>query len=113
MGYERLCLFNNQGLLFTNALHHMWERSCHFQVRLDALRLLIACKRYQRAQGRWPGTLQELVPAFLPAVPTDPFDGQPFRYDPGREQLWSVGPDGKDDGGINTGNMDPDRVTAF
>src|SRR5205807_2643017 len=31
--------------------------------------------------GRWPARLDELVPAYLPAVPIDPFtQGRPFGY---------------------------------
>lgn len=42
----------------------------------------------------------DLVSAsLLPAVPLDPFDGQPLRYDPTRRMIWSVGPDGVDNGG--------------
>lgn len=40
----------------------------------------IACERFRQQHKRWPNALNELVPAFLPAVPLDPFDGQPLRY---------------------------------
>jgi hypothetical protein len=53
--------------------------------------------------GGLPETLGELVPAYLPAVPADPFapDGAPLRYqrEGGEAVLYSVGWDGKDDGG--------------
>jgi hypothetical protein len=41
------------------------------------------------------------VPDLLRAVPTDPFDGRPLRYrrDPEGAVVYSVGPDGKDNGG--------------
>ena len=39
----------------------------------------IACERFRLKNGRWPTTLNELCPAFLAAVPLDPFDGQPLR----------------------------------
>lgn len=47
-------------------------------------------------------TLVALVPAFLPAVPHDPMDHQSLRYRleaDGRYVLYSIGVDGKDDGG--------------
>ncbi len=62
----------------------------------------IALKRYQLKHGNYPATLASLVPEFLPAVPLDPVDGKPLHYHPnadGTFLLYSVGPNGKDDGG--------------
>ncbi|MCP5526867.1 MAG: hypothetical protein H7A47_08690 [Verrucomicrobiales bacterium] len=62
----------------------------------------IALKRFHLAQGRWPESLEELVPDLLPAIPRDWMDGQPLRYrSSGAEEflLYSVGEDGVDDGG--------------
>jgi hypothetical protein len=39
-----------------------------------------ALERYRRKHGRWPETLDALVPNYLPAVPTDPQDGKPLRF---------------------------------
>ena len=39
-----------------------------------------ACERFRQQHKRWPDTLLELVPAFLPAVPLDPYDAEPLRY---------------------------------
>jgi hypothetical protein len=68
----------------------------------------LAAERYRLAHGDWPRTLADLVPAYLPAVPLDPFDGEPLRY---RRTgtgavIYSVGEDGRDDGG------DPTRPTV-
>jgi hypothetical protein len=65
----------------------------------------IALRRFQLRQGRLPEKLEELVPAFLAAVPTDRMDGKPLRYRREGEKaftLWSVGEDLKDDGGDAT-----------
>ena len=62
----------------------------------------IALKRYQLKHGNYPPDLKSLVPEFLPAVVLDPVDGQPLRYHPksdGTFLLYSVGMNGKDDGG--------------
>ena len=62
----------------------------------------LALKRYQLRLQRLPEKLDELVPEFLAAVPVDPMDAQPLRYrrESGSEfVLYSVGEDGKDDGG--------------
>jgi hypothetical protein len=40
----------------------------------------LACERFRLKSGRWPSSLDELTPAFLSAIPLDPFDGQPLRY---------------------------------
>jgi hypothetical protein len=40
----------------------------------------VAAERYRRAHGRWPDSLDALVPAYLAKVPDNPFDGQPLLY---------------------------------
>jgi hypothetical protein len=62
----------------------------------------IALKRYQLKHGNYPPDLNSLVSEFVPAVPLDPVDGQPLRYRlkaDGMFLLYSIGPNGKDDGG--------------
>lgn len=51
--------------------------------------------------GRFPDTLASLSPNFLPAIPTDPFDGKPLRYRKKGSgyQLYSIGKNMQDDGG--------------
>ena len=50
------------------------------QHRLHAGQLKLALRQYQIEQGRPADALALLVPRYLPAIPLDPFDGQPFRY---------------------------------
>jgi hypothetical protein len=61
----------------------------------------LAIERYRLQTGHLPESLDELVPAFLPAIPQDPFDGKPQRYKRNVHGyvVYSVGEDGKDDGG--------------
>jgi hypothetical protein len=61
----------------------------------------LAAERYRLAHGRWPERLDDLVPAYLAAVPIDPFDGQRLRYKRVADGLlvYSVGPDSHDNGG--------------
>ena len=40
----------------------------------------VACERFRQKHGRWPRDPNELVPAFLPAVPVNPFDAKPIAY---------------------------------
>ena len=62
-----------------------------------------ALERYHLAKGEFPVSLSELVPQYVAAVPIDWMNGEPLHYrrtDDGWYQLWSVGQDGKDDGGV-------------
>lgn len=62
----------------------------------------IALRRYELRHHQPAPDLAALVPEFLPAVPRDLMDGQPLRYRGGPGGgflLYSVGDDGKDDGG--------------
>ena len=59
-------------------------------------------ERFRRGHGgRLPARLEELVPGYCKAVPADLFDGKPLRYRTFGTGyvIYSVGPDGKDDGG--------------
>jgi hypothetical protein len=65
----------------------------------------IACglERYRLAHGEYPKTLEELVPQFAEKLPRDIIGGQPLRYNgtaDGRFVLYSVGWNGRDDGGM-------------
>jgi hypothetical protein len=62
----------------------------------------LAVERWRsRHEGAPPPNLTALVPAWLPDVPSDPFDGRPLRYRPLARGyvVYSIGPDGVDDGG--------------
>ena len=58
--------------------------------RLGAIRAALACRRFKRDTGAWPKTLGELVPKYLDAVPADPYDGEPLRYDDAAGRIWSL-----------------------
>jgi hypothetical protein len=61
----------------------------------------LGMERYRLAHGKLSDSLADLAPAYLAAVPIDPFDGQPLRYKKLAKGyvVYSVGEDGKDDGG--------------
>lgn len=73
--------------------------------RLAALALAIRLYQLDHADQR-PPTLGALVPAYLSAVPLDPYSagGQPMRYvsDPVAPYLYSVGENGKNDSAAST-----------
>ncbi len=62
----------------------------------------LAIERFRLAHtNALPGSLQDLVPVFLPEVPTDPYDGKPLRFKRLNSGfvVYGLGRDGKDDGG--------------
>jgi hypothetical protein len=61
----------------------------------------LALERFRLANHRLPDDLRSLVPVFMQDVPADPFDGRPLRYKklPKGYVVYSIGPDGRDDGG--------------
>lgn len=87
------------------------------QVRVRQLqaRAAIALAQYRAAHGEYPDKLAQLVPEFAEQEPQDLFTGQPLKYIRTAEgyQLYSVGPNRQDDGGLDanqddTGTLDRD-----
>lgn len=99
--------------------------------RVRAARLQVALILYQCEHGQAAPSLEALVPALLPELPDDPFAHESFRYrvskgeriawpravaaggmefvrdvQAGQGVLWSVGPDGSDDGGTRQWDKD-------
>ncbi len=73
----------------------------------------IALKRYQLKHGNYPANLNLLVPELVASVPLDPVDGQPLRYRlkaDGTFLLYSIGANGKDDGGDPTSSEKDDSA---
>jgi hypothetical protein len=78
------------------------EGQARTQAALDLARIAIALERHRLAKGAYPRSLEELKLSYLAAIPVDVCDGQPLRYrleSDGRFALYSVGWNGKDDGG--------------
>jgi hypothetical protein len=71
------------------------------EARLRLLMTDLAVRQFQSGRGVYPNRLSELIPQFLQALPRDPFGSNGFIYRPQTNGflLYSVGPDGKDDGG--------------
>jgi hypothetical protein len=104
-------------------------RSFHENILLGRAFVQVAALRIWQLEhgGRYPETLEALVPSLLPSLPPDPYSGRPFRYRPSEGQrllplglsgltrtiagetprsqstrpgqwlLYSVGPNGRDD----------------
>jgi len=76
----------------------------------------VACVRACRQEnGRYPESLDALVPTYMPEPPTDPWTGKRmvYRAEGDGFTLYATGPDRKDDGG-RRGNeypwLEPDQV---
>lgn len=65
--YDRLLSINLSALFSARSLQKM-------------LKIGLALKIYKCEHGKYPASLQELVPAILPEIPVDPIDGKPFGY---------------------------------
>jgi len=66
------------------------------------LLLMLALHAFQLEHGRYPAGLKELAPVYLKRLPDDPFAAQgtfKYRLDGKSYVLYSIGPDGQDDGG--------------
>jgi len=84
------------------SLDRAFEKAFLLQTQRELARTAIALHRYRLEHGRFAESLEDLVPRFLAEVPCDWMDGLPLRYrrdDDDGFTLYSVGRDGKDDGG--------------
>jgi hypothetical protein len=75
----------------------------------------VAMTRFRLDHGTLPGKLDELVPKYLEAIPIDPFDGKGLRMAVKGDRwiIYSVGPDGVDDGGVEIGGKDQKGDVIF
>jgi hypothetical protein len=74
-----------------------WES----ELKLRSWQFLCAMRLFDDENHRWPTKLAELAPNYLRSVPLDPYTQLPLQYsaENGRYKLYSVGPNGRDDGG--------------
>jgi hypothetical protein len=87
---------------FQSIVDGVIERTIGIEMALRQTRTACALERFRESRGAYPASLDELVPEFLAAVPLDVIDGAPVRYARSADQsfqLYSIGLNGKDDGG--------------
>ncbi len=72
-------------------------------MRFELTKLAFALAEYRAHHGSYPAQLADLVPKYVAAVPQDIFSGGALHYTLQGDGylLYSVGPNGKDDGGRN------------
>ena len=100
--------------LLLPSLAKISQKTAFAQTGVDTASIACALERCRVARGRFPDSLADLVPAFLPALPHDVISGKPlgYRLQPdGHYVVYSVGWNGTDDGGMvehnKSGEPDP------
>ncbi|MFM8360968.1 MAG: hypothetical protein ACKOET_20640, partial [Verrucomicrobiota bacterium] len=89
--------------LLIPATRNAVEKAARAQALATLGDLACALERHRLAHGSHPASLQKLDPRFLAGPARDPLTGQPPAYERLADdsyRLWSVGPDGRDDGGV-------------
>jgi len=67
---------------------------------VNLTRAFIALRILERETGELPESLEAIRSHSLTSdIPEDLFSGKPVLYSRAKRMVWSVGPDGKDDGG--------------
>jgi hypothetical protein len=85
--------------------------TAHCQTRANQVLVALALERYRMAHGAYPDTLDALKPRFIATIPHDIIGGHPLHFhraDDGAFALYSVGWNGRDDGGLR-GRSDEDN----
>ena len=105
------------GMSNSNTVQGILRAAIKFETQRQLIRAAIALERYRLSHDAYPATLAELVPAYLPELPHDWYDGQPVKYHPPTSTtpygLYSVGPDGIDNGGDPTPGKDLGNKRPF
>ena len=116
LGKQRLRPYDVFSRMLLPAVARIAERSARAQTSVDLARVACALERYRLANTRYPETLLELPPKYIPELPHDVISGKPLGYhrtEDGQFVLYSVGWNGTDDGGkvelTKAGNPDPDK----
>ena len=112
--FHPYALFAN---LLVPPLSRVAERFARAQAGVDLALVACALERHRLAHGRYPDTLEALVPKFLPAIPPDVITGEPLKYrltEEGHFLLYSVGWNQVDEGGTpgltpRAKNFDPGK----
>lgn len=91
------------------------DAQLELEARLAVARVALALRVHRIRKGAYPDSLYDLVPGTVRDLPRDPFGGRGLRYYPVSKgfRLWSVGRNGRDDGGpdafLSYGTRSEDR----
>ena len=94
-------------LLLTPAYDKVLNRVVASDGNRDGVFIGLALELYHREHAKWPESLGELSPKYLPTLPADPITGNLLHYKivDDRPIVYSVGIDGDDDGGRTARNI--------
>lgn len=76
-----------------------FARRCFAYTQVEALKAIVAIKRFEREHGAIPHSLDELVPQYLDVLSQDYFSRQPLKFSSEKGWLYSVGLNREDDQG--------------
>jgi len=85
-----------------------WRTTAHNQASIAEGEVACALERYQLAHGEYPEALDALVPQFIEKLPHDIIGGGPLHYQrtaQGKFLLYSIGWNEKDDGGVDSSQV--------
>jgi RNA polymerase sigma factor (sigma-70 family) len=114
-GKEASARFGNLLLVFLPAFRAVQNAADRAEQEQRNLHLALALAAYRRDQGRYPEKLEALAPEYLKEVPNDLFSSKPLNYYPAKDGylLYSIGVNGKDDGGRRQDDTPPgDDITV-
>lgn len=96
-------VLEHYGAVAEDVLAMTWRTLQQSETSHRAALLLIALRRYRLEHGEWPAALCDLPARFQTDEFHDPFSGTSFAYRRTADgfMLYSVGPDGADNGGIS------------
>jgi len=86
---------------FSGALVYKTEQAELLHAKLRATAACMAAMRYRNDNGKWPESLEALVPKYIEKAPTDPMSDKEIIYKVRDDGIlvYSVGRNGVDDGG--------------
>jgi hypothetical protein len=101
--------FNIMETMMLPALGSAARKFAYAQSSVDFARIACSLERYRIARHQYPESLDGLLPQYLGTLPHDVVGGAPLIYHPradGQFQLYSVGWNEKDDGGVSAFKRD-------
>ena len=80
-------------------ISQLLDYRCRDMLLVNATQTMLALRAYYLTYGAYPKQLSDLVPQFVSEVPLDPYDENPLKYSTEKNIIYSVGINGKDEGG--------------
>lgn len=81
-------------LFVTSAIDpkHFEQHRCAADTRIGAVGAMVALRAYEVEHGQLPGSLEDLRPRYLTAIPVDAFDGEAIAFDRETRTLGKIRP---------------------